>query len=394
MSQPLVTLVIPTRERAETLKYTLATAVAQDFDDFQILVSDNFSQDRTREVVESVHDARVTYVNTGQRLSMTDNFEFALDHARGKYVVYIGDDDGLVQGAVGVLGKLVHDMPSPIYCWECHGYAWPMDGKPPAIVNLTRQRAPQVVSLAERVDFSLRWGGLRDHLLPKAYHSAVQTSVLREIRKKTGRSFHSLAPDLFTGYALPAFAPTAVNTGVALTVAGYSAKANSGRSNAGTAHFQTYVKEFGDYRLHHTLYPGAPFVINIIQDATLTAMERLPEYYGGKKFVYEAMWAHMIRSGRYEQQVATPQSAWKSVAHLLAHRKEIRAYHPFSTPRFLAYLAANYGIKYMTKLRMAPRKKAIGPTAPDNIKEFVDLIGPAHLRRPEVPPGMQRIRTT
>ena len=76
------TVVIPTRERCDTLEHSLRTCVTQDYDNLEILISDNFSQDRTREVVESFNDKRIRYINTGKRLSMTDNFEFALSHVK------------------------------------------------------------------------------------------------------------------------------------------------------------------------------------------------------------------------------------------------------------------------------------------------------------------------
>ena len=51
------TVVIPTRERYDMLEYALRTCVMQDYDNLDIIVSDNFSQDRTREVVESFKDS-------------------------------------------------------------------------------------------------------------------------------------------------------------------------------------------------------------------------------------------------------------------------------------------------------------------------------------------------
>jgi cellulose synthase/poly-beta-1,6-N-acetylglucosamine synthase-like glycosyltransferase len=61
-------VIIPTRERMDTLRHCLRTVVAQDYDPLNIIVSDNFSQDGTREVVAEFNDPRITYVNTGRRV--------------------------------------------------------------------------------------------------------------------------------------------------------------------------------------------------------------------------------------------------------------------------------------------------------------------------------------
>lgn len=41
MSNPKFSVIIPTRERAETLPYALRTCTDQDFDDFEVIVHDN-----------------------------------------------------------------------------------------------------------------------------------------------------------------------------------------------------------------------------------------------------------------------------------------------------------------------------------------------------------------
>ena len=58
-------VIIPTRERSDTLQSSLKTCVGQDYDNLEIIVSDNFSTDNTREVVESFDDPRIRYINTG-----------------------------------------------------------------------------------------------------------------------------------------------------------------------------------------------------------------------------------------------------------------------------------------------------------------------------------------
>src|SRR6186713_1491963 len=105
------TVVIPTRERADTLFHTLRTCVAQDYDNLTILVSDNVSADNTEEVVKSFKDKRIQYIKTAQRLSMSGNWDFALDHVSGGFVNFIGDDDGLIPNSFSVLNQILSEAP-------------------------------------------------------------------------------------------------------------------------------------------------------------------------------------------------------------------------------------------------------------------------------------------
>ncbi len=83
---PRLTVIVPTRERHDTLIWALKTCVTQDCDDLEILVSDNASVDETREVVASYDDPRIRYVNPGTRLGMSEHWEFALSHVQEGYV--------------------------------------------------------------------------------------------------------------------------------------------------------------------------------------------------------------------------------------------------------------------------------------------------------------------
>src|SRR5690349_14295603 len=99
------TVVIPTRERADTLYHTLRTCVDQDYENLSILVSDNCSADNTADVVHSFRDKRIQYIKTPARLSMSANWDFALDHVTEGYVNFIGDDDGLIPGSLDIVNQ-------------------------------------------------------------------------------------------------------------------------------------------------------------------------------------------------------------------------------------------------------------------------------------------------
>jgi glycosyltransferase involved in cell wall biosynthesis len=376
--KPLITLVIPTRERANTLKFTLETALDQANNNFQIIVSDNFSQDNTREVVEAFSDSRITYVNTGGRLSMCDNWDFALKHVRGEYVIYIGDDDGLMPGAINKLEAMINNRPCPIYFWQCHDYFWPIEEIPAEIVSIIPVQSPYEVDLHRLLRFSLRWGGLRGHLLPCAYHGAVSLSILIEIRKKTGRVFHSQAPDLFTAYALPVFSDRAVNVGEALTVHGRSGKSNSGVTIAkeGDTNWLRYLQEYESYRVHPTLFPGAPYVLNLTQDSVLVAMDLFPEFFRGTRFNYEAMWARMLRIVRADNKLGTNGKKFDSLFGLIRKRRQIRVYHPLRVSHLLFYGTINVLLELRARLRKKIWSKKIDLYAndcPQDIQGFVKL---------------------
>ena len=91
---PLFTISIPTYNRADGyLRETLASAVAQDYQDLEIMISDNASVDNTEEVVRSFDDPRIRYVKHEANIGHAGNFDFCVTGARGHYVLVLHDDD-------------------------------------------------------------------------------------------------------------------------------------------------------------------------------------------------------------------------------------------------------------------------------------------------------------
>ncbi len=371
--KPLISVIIPTRERAETLFFAIQTALDQTNNDYEVIVSDNFSQDNTKEVVRNFSDSRLIYFNTGQRLSMCDNWDFALEKARGEYVIFIGDDDGIMPGAIDKLQVTIQSKPSLVYCWPRPTYVWPTNGQRASVSYLPSNAYPSEINLKKLARFVVKMGGARFTFLPSVYHGAVARSILDMIRKQTGRVFHSTQPDIFTALAIPAFADTAINVGYVVTVAGQSPKSNSaiaayGRDGIGIANVEKFVQEYENYKIHPSLFPGINVRANLLWDSILIAMDKFPQFYNGLQFNYNAMWAYTLRLAKFDK--------WYiSMKEILQKRSQIRYYHSFSILRFLTYrvlqeFAAFYRSLLKNNMKLGPFFKSV----PDNISEFIKQL--------------------
>ena len=93
--QPLVTLAITTLNRPRYLAETLKSALAQDYTNLDILISDNGSTDetisRTRALVKS--DPRVRLRHNDTTVPIYEHFTQCVQAARGEYFILLHDDD-------------------------------------------------------------------------------------------------------------------------------------------------------------------------------------------------------------------------------------------------------------------------------------------------------------
>ena len=93
---PLVTIAIPTYNRAKFIRGAVECALGQTYPHVEVLVIDNCSTDRTQEIVSKVKDSRLRYVRNEHNLGMTGNFNRSLELFRGDYWVFLPDDDRLL----------------------------------------------------------------------------------------------------------------------------------------------------------------------------------------------------------------------------------------------------------------------------------------------------------
>jgi glycosyltransferase involved in cell wall biosynthesis len=81
-----VTLALPVFNGERHLATTLDSLLAQDFDDFELLISDNGSTDRTAEIVRSyaADDARIVFEPHDVNRGAIWNYNHLVARARGR----------------------------------------------------------------------------------------------------------------------------------------------------------------------------------------------------------------------------------------------------------------------------------------------------------------------
>ena len=90
-----VTVGIPTYNRSQLLKRSIASVLRQSYRGFKLVVSDNASDDDTASVVASFRDPRLVYRPLERNIGRAANFNRLIDLAETEFVVLMGDDDQL-----------------------------------------------------------------------------------------------------------------------------------------------------------------------------------------------------------------------------------------------------------------------------------------------------------
>jgi len=129
-------VVIPTHNRLDLLADAIESVRRQGGSEWELVVFDNASTDDIRGHVRKLADPRVRCERSDEFLPVTDSWNRAIDFARGDFVIFLGDDDGLAPDYFSRMSRIIDEFRSPevIYCaiyqflhpgvapWERRGY--------------------------------------------------------------------------------------------------------------------------------------------------------------------------------------------------------------------------------------------------------------------------------
>lgn len=361
-----ISIVVPTRNRADTLEYCIQTILSQNDQYFEIVIADNSTDDLTKRLVDMISDSRIIYTKSPQQLSMTDNWNFAYESVTGDYVIYIGDDDGLTVGGLACLREVIRSNPAEAYKWNLAEYQWPIDDRPAEIISIpAKVKTNKTINLRRFAAFVMKNGGWLYYRLPGVYHACIKKDVLDKIKAHNdGKLFLTTQPDLFTAMAVPQFTKHFVKMAEEVTIQGRSAKSNGGSGVAqdGAKNVQKYVDEFGDYKVQSEI-GELPFHMGWFMEPFVLA-NRLFSVYDNMPFNCSNMWAFAVRIGFVDHK------------YVRKNAKNISPDQNFSYLRFVLSHWAHSIIKHRRVL--LTKKYSTGKVTvnlPTNIYEFSKYLG-------------------
>jgi len=92
-TNPLVSVIIPTFNRASLIGRAIKSVLAQSYPNFEIIVVDNASSDNTAEVVSSIVDARIKFIRHSVNKGPAASRNTGLNNSRGDFITFLDSDD-------------------------------------------------------------------------------------------------------------------------------------------------------------------------------------------------------------------------------------------------------------------------------------------------------------
>jgi len=191
-----VSIVIPTLNRANLLKFALKSAVEQDYRNLEIVVCDDCSTDNTKEIVESFYNKNIVYVRPDKRLNMSDTLEFGLSKAKGDYITFLTDACYLLSDCISTAMKELERFNSKLAMWKNCGY---FSSDWFEVQRKNTLYIPKVTFknylLNSKEYLEKFYNNIREPIIPKSINSLCHRSIIDKAIKRQGRFFLYPIPD-------------------------------------------------------------------------------------------------------------------------------------------------------------------------------------------------------
>jgi len=89
----LVSVIIPTYNRAHLIGRAIESVLSQTYDCFEIVIVDDASTDGTERVIKHYTDKRIRYIRSDKNMGLGAARNIGIESARGKYIAFLDDDD-------------------------------------------------------------------------------------------------------------------------------------------------------------------------------------------------------------------------------------------------------------------------------------------------------------
>lgn len=274
---PFFSVVIPTFNRSDLFPYAVRSILDQTFGDFEIIISDNCSEDNTPVTAKQFTDPRVRYVRTPYHYAIPDSWEFARSFAQGKLIMMLSDDDALVDSALEHFQEAADRYDAEfLFSRVVEYYDKSFPGPAQNSVN-----CPEFSGVSRRVPVQEFVGPFcafqpKFHLHPSAF--AFAKSVADRVARRTGRYFWTNGVEYSAWLTTALFAKGIVYVDLPLTIKGHASKSwttNISLTNQGKEQIQKLISDVDQARRYTPLNNFT--MCNLMAEGILLAKNQFPE---------------------------------------------------------------------------------------------------------------------
>lgn len=204
----LLSIIVPTKDRYEYLKPLILLIQSFNSPDIELVIQDNTKDNsEITKFIEEINFSNLKYFHTIEQISVAYNSDLAILNSTGKYICFIGDDDGVSEHIVSAVQfmekKNIDVLKSAIssYKWPSFNFSRIGNFSGVLMMSIYDKKLKMLDAKAELIK-TLRNGGSEVAFLPKVYHNIAARSTLDKVYKIGNTFFPGPSPDMANAVAM------------------------------------------------------------------------------------------------------------------------------------------------------------------------------------------------
>ena len=225
MTQKLLSIVVPTKNRAKYLYSLIELCSLFKSNDFELVIQDNSDDDQIARHLKNRKFDFIVYNYNPAPMPVIKNSELAILNSIGKYVCFIGDDDLLSEKIIDFVSYMdENQIESAIFHRAI--FNWPgmkfVKHKFPNLIIKKFKGKLYRINVQEAFSNLLKHGATSLSSVPQLYHGVVRRDLLDKVFANAGTYFPGPSPDMAVAVALSYFVNSHVFFDVPLVSSGKS----------------------------------------------------------------------------------------------------------------------------------------------------------------------------
>lgn len=273
MNNPFFSIIIPTRNRPDLLRDSILSVLLQNFEDYEVVVSDNFNDEKTQKVIDEFTGyGRFRFVRSERLLSMPEHWEFASRQAKGTYVLFVTDRSVLKQNALRTIYTAIkaENGDVQICSWSWSLYDDVAGREFGQFYRRKESRAEIIPSQLITKNFT-EVISQYPYSLPRGMNSCYRRDLVSSLQEQYGAVFRPISPDFTSAFLLLAHVNKVMFIDQSLFLSQGLDVSNGGNTYAKTA--AKYLQSLGERNWFTHVPIKSPLVENTIFQDYLSIQE-------------------------------------------------------------------------------------------------------------------------
>ena len=108
----MISVILPTYNNEETIFNSINSILSQSYQDFELIIINDCSTDKTKKVIESFNDNRILYLENDRNIGRSQSRNIAIKKAKGDFIAVMDGDDISVPMRLKIQLKYLMDNPN------------------------------------------------------------------------------------------------------------------------------------------------------------------------------------------------------------------------------------------------------------------------------------------